>query len=349
MSMARKLAEKLVRDHDLPEEELLLLLTCRDEESAAYLKKEARALCQRVYGKNIFIRGLIEFTNFCKNDCYYCGIRRSNGNADRYRLAKEEILSCCEEGWSLGFRTFVLQGGEDLYYSDERLCDIVAAVKMLYPDCAVTLSVGERSRESYKRLFEAGADRYLLRHETADREHYGKIHPAAMSFDNRMESLRNLREIGYQTGCGIMVESPYQTMEAIAKDLRFMKEFKPHMVGIGPFLSHKDTPFKEMENGSVELTLYLLSIVRLLLPGVLLPATTALGTAADGGREAGILCGANVVMPNLSPADVRKKYMLYDNKLSSGSEAAESLGLLKESLKNIGYEIAVSRGDSLVI
>lgn len=349
MSKARKLAEKLVRDHDLPKEEMLLLLNGRDEESAAYLKGEARALCQRVYGKNVFIRGLIEFTNYCKNDCYYCGIRRSNGNVDRYRLKKEEILSCCEEGWSLGFRTFVLQGGEDLYYGDERLCDIVAAVKSLYPDCAVTLSVGERSRESYERLFEAGADRYLLRHETADREHYGKIHPAAMSFDNRMECLRNLREIGYQTGCGIMVGSPYQTMEAIAKDLRFMKEFKPHMVGIGPFLSHKDTPFKEMKNGSVELTLYLLSIVRLLLPGVLLPATTALGTAASGGREAGILCGANVVMPNLSPAAVRKKYMLYDNKLSSGSEAAESLGLLKESLKNIGYEIAVSRGDSLVI
>lgn len=349
MSMARRLAEKLVRDHDLPEEEMLLLLNGRDEESTAYLKGEARALCQRVYGKNVFIRGLIEFTNYCKNDCYYCGIRRSNGNVDRYRLKKEEILSCCEEGWSLGFRTFVLQGGEDLYYSDERLCDIVAAVKSLYPDCAVTLSVGERSRESYECLYKAGADRYLLRHETADREHYGKIHPAAMSFDNRMECLRNLREIGYQTGCGIMVGSPYQTMEAIAKDLRFMKEFKPHMVGIGPFLSHKDTPFKEMKNGSVELTLYLLSIVRLLLPGVLLPATTALGTAASGGREAGILCGANVVMPNLSPADVRKKYMLYDNKLSSGSEAAESLGLLKESLKNIGYEIAVSRGDSLVI
>lgn len=345
----QRLAEKLVHDHNLTDEELLTLITGRNEESASYLGEEAQKLCRKNYGAHIFIRGLIEFTNYCKNDCYYCGIRRSNHKAERYRLTEEEILSCCEEGFSLGFRTFVLQGGEDPYYNDDRLCHLVSAIKAAHPDCAVTLSVGERSRESYERLYRAGADRYLLRHETADRIHYEKIHPQEMSFAHRMECLKNLREIGFQTGCGLMVGSPYQTAEAIVKDLRFMKEFNPHMVGIGPFLSHKDTPFKAEQNGSVELTLYLLSIVRLMLPKVLLPATTALGTAAAGGREAGILCGANVVMPNLSPASVRKKYMLYDNKLSSGSEAAESLGLLKESLAKIGYGIAVSRGDSLVI
>lgn len=342
-------ARRLVRDHDLKDEELFLLITERDEETALFLREEARALCERIYGRKIFIRGLIEFTNYCKNDCYYCGIRRGNGKAERYRLTQEEILSCCSAGYELGFRTFVLQGGEDPWFHDERLCGIVSSIRSAWPDCAITLSAGERSFESYKRLYEAGADRYLLRHETADRGHYGRLHPESMSFDNRMEALRRLKEIGFQTGCGFMVGSPYQTPEMVVKDLRFMKEFGPHMVGIGPFLSHKDTPFRDMENGTADFTLYLLAIIRLMMPKVLLPATTALGTVTKGGREAGILSGANVVMPNLSPADVRKKYMLYDNKLSSGSEAAETLGLLKESLHAIGYGIAVARGDSLVI
>lgn len=341
-------ARRLVRNHDLTDEELLTLITERNAETAAFLREEARALCERIYGRKIFIRGLIEFTNYCKNDCYYCGIRRSNGKASRYRLTEEEILSCCGVGYQLGFRTFVLQGGEDPWFNDERFISIVSSIRNAYPDCAITLSAGERSFKSYERLFEAGADRYLLRHETADRSHYGKLHPDLMSFDSRMEALRQLKEIGFQTGCGFMVGSPYQTPEMVVKDLRFMKNFGPHMIGIGPFLSHKDTPFKDMKNGTAEFTLYLLAIIRLMMPKVLLPATTALGTVEEGGREAGILSGANVVMPNLSPADVRTKYMLYDNKLSSGSEAAETLGLLKESLHNIGYEIAVARGDSLV-
>lgn len=344
-----RLAKKLAAEHNLTDGELLTLIGERSAESALLLKREAQAVCRQVYGNKIFIRGLIEFTNYCKNDCCYCGIRKSNRNAERYRLDEAEILSCCEEGYSLGFRTFVLQGGEDGYYSDERLCGIVAAIRSSYPDCAVTLSVGERSRDSYRRLYEAGAERYLLRHETADKSHYESFHPVSMQFANRMKCLENLREIGYQTGCGFMVGSPHQTMQNIVQDLRFIKKFRPQMVGIGPFLSHKDTPFRNAENGSVELTLYLLSVVRLMLPEVLLPATTALGTASDGGREAGILCGANVVMPNLSPAAKRKKYMLYDNKLSDGLEAAESLELLRKSLNQIGYEIAVSRGDSLLI
>ena len=343
------LAVRLAENHDLPDDALYTLITERNEETALFLRNEARALCERIYGRFVYIRGLIEFTNYCKNDCYYCGIRRSNREAERYRLTEEEILSCCEAGYGLGFRTFVLQGGEDPYFTNERLGSIVASIRGLCPDCAITLSAGERSHDSYRRLHDAGADRYLLRHETADPCHYGRLHPESMSFDKRMAALKDLKEIGYQTGCGFMVGSPYQTASMIVKDLRFMKEFGPHMIGIGPVFSHKDTPICDMENGTAELTLYLLSVIRLMMPKVLLPATTALGTVTEGGREAGILSGANVVMPNLSPAGVRKKYMLYDNKLSSGSEAAESLELLRESLSKIGYGIAVSRGDSLVI
>lgn len=339
------LAEALVKHHDLEDGELLELLTNRDPEVSAYLKDQARQTALAHYGNQVFIRGLIEFTNYCKNDCYYCGIRRSNRNAQRYRLTKEDILACCGLGYQLGFRTFVLQGGEDPWFTDERLEEIVREIKGQHPDCAVTLSVGERSQESYLRLKEAGADRYLLRHETATPSHYAKLHPSELTLSHRMECLSILKELGYQVGAGFMVGSPYQTLEDLVRDLRFLKEFQPHMVGIGPFLSQHDTPFREFPNGSGELTLFLLSVIRLLLPGVLLPATTALGTLLPNGREEGILHGANVVMPNLSPQDARTKYTLYDNKLHSGAEAAESLALLRESLEKIGYEIPVSRGD----
>lgn len=348
MSRLTEIAEKLVRQHDLADAELLELIEDRDYVTKEFLKTEARRLCDSVYGKDIYIRGLIEFTNYCGSDCYYCGIRRSNREAERYRLSQDEILTCCMEGYGLGFRTFVLQGGEDPYYNDERLCGIVSSIKNRYPDCAVTLSVGERSRNSYEQLFESGADRYLLRHETADPGHYRMLHPPERNLEHRMECLRALKETGYQTGCGFMVGSPYQTMENLVRDLRFIKEFRPHMVGVGPFLSHKDTPFKDRSCGTGELTLYLLSIIRLMLPEVLLPATTALGTVMEGGREDGILHGANVVMPNLSPPDVRHKYMLYNNKLFSGSEAAESIALLRKSLADTGYGTATLRGDSLI-
>lgn len=342
------LAEALVKDHTLEEGELRELLSRRDPEVSAYLKDQARQTALSRYGNQVFVRGLIEFTNYCKNDCYYCGIRRGNRNAQRYRLDKEDILACCDLGHRLGFRTFVLQSGEDPWFTDERLAEIVREIKARHPDCAVTLSVGERSRESYRRLKEAGADRYLLRHETASPGHYAKLHPPEQTFARRMECLSVLKELGYQVGAGFMVGSPYQTLEDLARDLAFLKEFQPHMVGIGPFLSQRDTPFRDFPNGSGELTLFLLSVIRLLLPGVLLPATTALGTLLPNGREEGILHGANVVMPNLSPEDAREKYTLYDNKLHSGEEAAESLGLLRESLEKIGYEIPVSRGDSLI-
>ncbi len=348
MTRPLELAQRLVQDHNLPDEDLLELLNTRTPEVDEFLRESAQRTCQQYYGNQVFIRGLIEFTNICKNDCYYCGIRKSNHRAQRYRLTPEEVLACCDLGYDLGFRTFVLQGGEDPWFTDERLCPLVASIKGRHPDCAITLSVGERSRESYRRLKEAGADRYLLRHETATASHYAKLHPPELSLAHRMECLRELKDLGYQVGAGFMVESPYQTMEDLVRDLRFLKEFSPHMIGIGPFLTQHDTPFREFPNGSGELTLFLLSVIRLMLPGVLLPATTALGTLLENGREQGILHGANVVMPNLSPEDAREKYLLYDNKLHSGAEAGESLELLRQSLEKIGYRIPVDRGDSRV-
>ena len=345
----KSLIDKLCLTRDLKRSEWTELIRERTPASAEYLFERARAVRIRCYGHDIYIRGLIEFTNYCRNDCYYCGIRRSNSNAVRYRLTKEDILACCEKGYRLGFRTFVLQGGEDGWFTDERLCDIVSEIRAHFPDCAITLSVGERSYDSYKKLYDAGADRYLLRHETYDAEHYGRLHPASLSASHRQKCLRNLKKIGYQVGTGFMVGSPYQTPENLADDMLFLSRLNPQMVGIGPFIPHHETPFAHMPAGTAELTLFMLGLIRLLLPRVLLPATTALGTIAEDGREKGILAGANVVMPNLSPAQVREKYLLYDNKLCTGDEAAESLNSLKTRMEKIGYHIAVSRGDSLNI
>lgn len=343
----KELFNKLYQDRQLTEAEYKELLELHtDKEIAEYGFELARKRQKETFGNEVYTRGLIEISNYCKNDCIYCGIRRSNQNAERYRLSEEEILSCCESGYALGFRTFVLQGGEDGYYTDDLLEDLLHKIKAAYPDCAITLSLGERSRESYERLYTAGADRYLLRHETANEAHYGKLHPAEMSLKNRKQCLYTLKEIGYQVGCGIMVGSPYQTIDNLVEDLAFMKTFNPHMVGIGPFIPQKDTPFGEMEPGSLEMTLFLLAIIRLMLPKVLLPATTALGTIHSRGRELGILAGGNVVMPNLSPVKVRKKYALYDNKICTGEEAAECRGCLGKRMESIGYKLVVSRGDS---
>ncbi len=321
------------------------LLLTTDQMLLEELYAAAREKQKEYYGNKIFARGLIEFTNFCKNDCYYCGIRRSNRDACRYRLTKEQILACCESGYQIGFRTFVLQGGEDGYFTDDRLTDLVYSIKNRYPDCAITLSVGEKSREAYQRYYDAGADRYLLRHETANEAHYKMLHPAEMSCENRKRCLWDLKEIGYQVGAGIMVGSPGQTVDHILEDLEFMQALEPDMVGIGPFLPHHATPFAKESAGTVDLTVRLLALTRLMLPKVLLPATTALGTLDPTGREKGILAGANVVMPNLSPENVRENYLLYDNKLCTGSEAAEGLRLLNETMKKIGYEISLDRGD----
>lgn len=341
----KRLIDKLYKTKNLSPEEYRELIDNRNPELAEYLFEKARAVRVENYGYDVYIRGLIEFTNYCRNDCYYCGIRKSNCKAERYRLTKEQILDCCSVGYALGFRTFVLQGGEDGYYTDERMIDIIRSIKANYPDCAVTLSIGERSYDSYKAFFDAGADRYLLRHETANAEHYGKLHPKTLSLDNRKQCLYHLKAIGYQVGCGFMVGSPFQTTDCLVEDLLFIKELNPHMVGIGPFIPHHQTPFADREAGTLELTLFLLGIIRLMLPEVLLPATTALGTIHPKGRELGILAGANVVMPNLSPKSVRKKYMLYDNKICTGDEAAECRYCMQKRMESIGYHIAVSRGD----
>lgn len=340
-----EIIDQIKNEQTIQREQLQTLLTTTDEQAINYLRDTARKVADDIYGKQVFIRGLIEFTNYCKNDCIYCGIRRSNPNAQRYRLTEEEILSCCANGYELGFRTFVLQGGEDPYFSDERICDIVAKIKQDYPDCAVTLSIGEKDKASYQAFYDAGADRYLLRHETADEAHYQSLHPAEMSFQHRIQCLYDLKEIGYQVGCGFMVGSPGQTVDTLYEDLMFIKKLQSHMVGIGPFIPQKDTPFGQEPAGTMEQTLRLLSIIRLIHPHVLLPSTTALGTIHPLGREKGIQAGANVVMPNLSPVAVREKYKLYDNKICTGDEAAECRHCMARRMESVGYQVVVSRGD----
>ena len=339
------LIDKLKESRSLHLSEYKELIEGYSKESASYAAALALAEKKRVYGNGVFIRGLIEISNICKNDCYYCGIRKSNRSCSRYRLCEDEILDCCRHGYSLGFRTFVLQGGEDGYFTDGVLVPLIKEIKKRYPDCALTLSLGERSRESYEALYRAGADRYLLRHETATAEHYRLLHPESLSLENRMRCLRDLKEIGYQVGCGFMVGSPGQTAEHLARDLKFIEEFSPHMCGIGPFIPHKDTQYKNEKAGSVELSCYLLSLIRLIKPEILLPATTALGTLRENGREMGILAGANVVMPNLSPEDAKAKYTLYDNKLTKGAESAEALDELRRRVAAVGAEIVCARGD----
>ena len=344
MTEIKRICEKIIGGVSPTDKELTTLLMAEGE-TAAYLAGAAREICDLVYGKRVFVRGLIEISSYCKNDCLYCGIRRSNRRAERYRLTPDDILECAEYGYSLGFRTFVLQGGEDPYFTDGVVSDIVRRIKDSCAGSAVTLSLGERTRESYKALRIVGADRYLLRHETADLEHYSRLHPSELTLENRISCLCDLKALGFQTGCGFMVGSPFQTAQHLAKDLKFIEEFRPAMCGIGPFIPHKDTPFADHTAGTLAMTCYLLSLVRLIHPPVLLPSTTALGTIDENGREKGILAGANVVMPNLSPLDVRQHYMLYNGKIATDSEAAEGLAELKTRMRAIGYEVVTARGD----
>lgn len=345
MNEKKQLIDKLRSEQMLSKEEFPELLKEWNTEEEEYLYTQARQVREAVYGKDVYLRGLIEFTNYCKNDCYYCGIRKSNGKASRYRLTRQQILDCCDQGYELGFRTFVLQGGEDGYYTDEMICEIVSEIKKRHPDCAITLSIGEKSYDSYKAYYEAGAERYLLRHETADPEHYRILHPESLSLENRKKCLFELKEIGYQVGCGMMVGSPGQRPEDLIEDFYFLKELKPHMIGIGPFIAHQDTPFADEPSGTLDDTLHLLGILRLMFPHVLLPATTALGTIHPLGREKGILAGANVVMPNLSPVEVRGKYLLYDGKICTGDEAAECRMCMQRRIETVGYQVEISRGD----
>lgn len=343
MEKSKLLIDKLAVEKNLSNEEFRILLETKEEDS--YLFEIANKVRIENYGTDVYIRGLIEFTNYCRNNCYYCGLRRDNKKAVRYRLSKEEILNCCDEGHKLGFRTFVLQGGEDLYFSDDKICDIVSEIRTRYKDCAITLSIGEKSKDSYQAFYNAGANRYLLRHETALAEHYSKLHPESMSLENRKKCLFNLKEIGFQVGSGFMVGSPFQTTENIIADLRFLQELQPDMIGIGPFITHEQTPFANHSNGSVELTLRLISVLRLMFPYALLPSTTALGTLNKQGRELGLKAGANVVMPNLSPVSVRKFYDIYDNKICTGEEAAQCRGCLERRIENAGYKIVTDIGN----
>lgn len=340
------LIDQLTSHRILSKEELHILISQRTADTEAYLFAKAREVREKYYGKSVYLRGLIEFSNHCKNDCYYCGIRKSNLHASRYRLSKEEILNCCTNGYSMGFRTFVLQGGDDRYYTDKMMLDIISTIRQRFPDCAITLSLGERSIEVYRSFFDVGANRYLLRHETANAEHYHQLHPARMTSKNRKKALYALKEVGFQVGSGFMVGSPFQTTEHLAEDLLFLASLRPQMVGIGPFMPHHDTPFANYAGGSVNLTLFMLALLRLILPASLLPSTTALGSADPSGREKGLLAGANVIMPNLTPVEARGKYLLYDHKIGTEDDAATSLAQIEKRVKQTGYHIEIARGDA---
>ena len=347
MKDLKYLIDKLKTQSSLTRDEWTALIVGRTPELAGYLFELARKERHLHYGHDVYVRGLIEFTNYCRNDCLYCGIRKSNPHVSRYRLSEEHILDCCRIGYDLGFRTFVLQGGEDGYYTRERMVHVIESIRSRHPDCAITLSIGEKSREDYQAFYEAGANRYLLRHETFNANHYSRLHPPSLSAAARQKCLWDLKDIGYQTGTGFMVGSPYQTPQDLAEDMLFIRELNPQMVGIGPFIPHHDTPFSNEAAGTLELTLFMLGLLRLMLPKVLLPSTTALGTIDPKGRELGILAGANVVMPNLSPTGVRKDYALYDNKICTGDEAAECRRCLERRMESIGYRVVTARGDSL--
>ena len=345
MSSNKQLIDKLHEKKGLTKDEWIQLFESYTEEDRLYAAEKARAVADAVYGKDVYIRGIVEFSNVCPNNCLYCGLRAGNKNIDRYRLDEDDIMECCRDGYKYGFRTFVLQSGEDPHFTTEMICRIVKRIKAEFPDCAVTLSIGEKSYEDYKAYRDAGADRYLLRHETANEAHYKKLHPESMSWQNRMRCLRDLKSLGYQVGCGVMIGSPYQTSECLADDMIFLGEFKPEMIGLGPFLPHSDTPFRDEPKGSYETTLFMISLCRLMLPEALIPATTALGTIRGNGREQGVLAGANVIMPNLSPVQVRDKYMRYDNKICTGDSSSECRGCIENRMEAIGYKVVISRGD----
>lgn len=336
---------QLKEEHNLPLHAWQTLISTHTAEDAQCAADTAREIAVSHFGNKIFFRGIIEYTNNCRNNCYYCGIRRGNTELSRYRMNLEEILSCCEAGYEWGFRTFVLQGGEDPYYTDEKMVEIISAIHQNYPDCAITLSIGEKERASYQAFFDAGANRYLLRHETATESHYRQMHPAEMILSHRLKCLEDLKDIGYQTGCGAMIGAPYQTVETLAADMDYMARFKPQMIGMGPFIPHAQTPFRDFPAGSVDLTLFLLSLCRIMLPEVLLPATTALGSLDTDGRKRGVLCGCNVIMPNISPFKNRKKYALYDHKAVTGEDGGEELKVLQAHMEDIGYTLYSVRGD----
>lgn len=334
------------RTGDYPDREgWRLLLTSLSGEQALRLRRLAAETAAQTFGRGVYIRGLIEISSFCRNDCYYCGLRRSNRHAQRYRLTREEILSCCRNAAALGFGTFVLQGGEDDGQSDEWIEALVRDIRREFPDHAVTLSVGERTAGAYRRFREAGADRYLLRHETRNDGHYARLHPSEMSAGHRRSCLRTLKALGFQTGAGMMIGSPGQTVDCLIDDIQFLEELQPEMIGMGPFVPAAHTPFARCSPGTVEQTLRLVALMRLRFPDALIPATTALSALSADGRLQAILSGANVVMPNLSPAGVLGRYAIYDGK-PYGTGARRGLDVVAAELESIGYHIVCGRGDS---
>ena len=341
----RCLVDTLRTCHDLAPDQYMALFTMRDPQDVEYLFGQAREVAQRQFGKGIYLRALIELSNVCRNDCLYCGIRRSNSRVTRYTLSHDQVLACCEQGYRVGFRTFVLQGGE---WGEERsqwIADLIRDIRQGWPDCAITLSLGEHPRETYALWRQAGADRYLLRHETHNERLYSLLHPQELTIKHRLQCLNWLKELGYQVGAGIMVGAPYQSLKSIVEDIQYLVSFKPHMIGMGPFIPQHDTPFARFPAGSVDMTARLYAILRLALPQALIPSTTAMATLAPDGRIRGILAGANVVMPNLSPKDNRRHYALYDHKASLGAESVEGIKKLADELATIGYHIDWSRGD----
>ncbi len=342
----RNLVDTLRERHELAPNQYLALLTMHDPQDVEYLIGQAREVAQQQFGRGIFLRALIELSNVCRNDCLYCGIRRSNRHVARYTLTCDQVLDCCEQGYQFGFRTFVLQGGE---WGEERsqwIADLIREIRQNWPDCAITLSLGEHPRETYALWRDAGADRYLLRHETHNERLYSLLHPRELTIQHRLQCLEWLKELGYQVGAGIMVGAPFQSLKAIVEDIQYLIDFKPHMIGIGPFISQSDTPLGRFPAGSVDLTARLYAIMRLAIPHALIPSTTAMATLASDGRCRGILAGANVVMPNLSPMENRSQYALYDNKAALGAESVQGIKLLEDELASIGYHIDWSRGDS---
>lgn len=341
-----ELIDKLEATHSLDESEYFQLLSDDlPSEEAEYLRQRARDVTDKIFGRDVRIRGLIEVTNVCRNDCYYCGLRHSNKRLKRYTLSKEQILDCCRSGHEIGFRTFVLQGGENPALSVDQVEEIVKLIHSEFPDSAITLSLGEWSDEAYVKFKEAGATRYLLRQESITSEHYSKLHPDLMSLENRIRCLKTLKRLGYQTGTGIMVGAPFQTVDDIIRDLIFMTELQPEMIGIGPFLPHSDTPFGKHAPGELKLTLKLISILRLMFQHANIPSTTALASLDTNGRISGLQAGANVVMPNLTLGAYRKQYSLYNNKAAFGLESAEGIGLLRQELAKADLYITTEKGD----
>lgn len=335
----KKLIEKASTLHRLEREELIALL--EDENCNQNLFEAADSVRKNFVGDEIHLRGLIEFSNICKNNCCYCGLRRDNRKISRYRLENAEILELAAHGAAMGLKTIVLQSGEDAYYGCERLCEIIRGIKRL--NVALTLSIGEKSLEDYQAYHAAGADRFLLRIETTDRTLYER-HDPEMSWEARRQCLTDLRRAGLEVGSGCLVGLPGQTVASLADDILFFKEIEADMIGIGPFIPHPDTPLGDASGGRLETALKVMALTRLLLPDINIPATTAMETLAQDGQIRALKAGANVIMPNITLTDYRRYYELYPGKSATGYTPDESLKKVVAKIESIGRKVALGFG-----